>query len=136
MNHFPPKPAKARPSRVQQGVVLLESLIAILIFSFGILGIVGLQAAMIKNTSDAKYRADASYIAQQKIGTLWADPDTARVGWVIPAEDETDISNLLPNGKRSVVMSAAGEFTITITWQQPGSDEVHNFTTTAHIDGG
>ena len=45
----------------QQGVVLLESLIAILIFSMGILALVGLQAAMISNTSNAKYRADASY---------------------------------------------------------------------------
>ena len=54
----------------QQGVVLLESLIAILIFSLGVLGIVGLQAAMIKNTSEANYRADASHIARQRIGKM------------------------------------------------------------------
>ena len=47
----------------QQGVVLIEALIAILIFSMGIMALLGLQAAMIKNTSDNKYRADASFIA-------------------------------------------------------------------------
>ena len=61
----------------QQGVVLLEALIAMLIFSMGVLALVGLQAAMIKNTSDSKYRAEASFIAQQRIGMIWADPANA-----------------------------------------------------------
>ncbi|HLD10157.1 MAG TPA: prepilin-type cleavage/methylation domain-containing protein, partial [Methylophilaceae bacterium] len=60
-------------SATQQGVVILESLIAILIFSMGILALVGLQAAMIKSTSDSKYRAEASFIAQQRLGTMWVD---------------------------------------------------------------
>src|SRR5665647_338907 len=57
----------------QQGVVLLEALVAILIFSMGVLALVGLQAAMVKNTSDSKYRSEASFIAQQRIGMMWAD---------------------------------------------------------------
>lgn len=120
----------------QQGIVLLESLIAILIFSVGILALVGVQAVMIKNTNDSKYRADASFIAQQKIGLMWADPDPSSVDYVNPVETDTDISDLLPAGTRTVTSPAVGQFVITITWQQPGSNEEHNFTTTASITGG
>lgn len=57
----------------QRGFALVEGLIAILIFSMGILALVGMQAAAIKTSTDAKYRADASYLANQVIGQMWAD---------------------------------------------------------------
>ncbi len=121
----------------EQGVVLLESLIAILIFSLGILGIVGLQATMIKNTSDAKYRSDASYIAQQRIGELWANPEA------LPAADSdaqtTDISAVLPGGTLTLTPNPAveGQFTVTVSWLQPGTDaQPHTFTTIASVNGG
>ncbi len=116
----------------QQGVVLLEALIAILIFSMGILALVGLQAAMLKSASDSKYRADASYIAQQRIGQIWSDPDNAAT--YVEPNPGTDISALLPSGRR-IVTQAAGQFTITVTWQAPGEGQ-HNFTTFASIAGG
>ncbi len=127
MNRYSP------PSRVaQQGVVLLESMIAILIFSLGILALVGLQASMVKNTSDAKYRTDAAFIAQQRLGVMWADPDNL----ANYLEANTDISTLLPNGKRTVTLPAAGgEVMVLVTWQLPGQD-AHNFTTYARITGG
>jgi Tfp pilus assembly protein PilV len=59
----------------QQGMMLLEALIALVVFSFGILALVGLQAAMLKNTGSSKYRSDASYIAQKLVGQMWADPN-------------------------------------------------------------
>jgi type IV pilus assembly protein PilV len=58
----------------QQGVMLLEALISILIFSIGILAIIGLQAASIKMSSDAKYRSDASLLAGQYVNALWSEP--------------------------------------------------------------
>jgi len=117
----------------QAGVVLLEAMIAILIFSMGVLAIVGLQAAMIKNTADSKFRADAGFIAQQRIGLMWSDP----ANLVSYLEADTDISNLLPSGRRTVTQPVAGQFTVTVTWQQPGGGEAqHTFTTTARITGG
>jgi len=117
----------------QQGVVLLEAMIAILIFSMGVLAIVGLQASMIKNTADSKYRADAGFIAQQRIGLMWSDAGNL----ASYLETNTDISTLLPGGTRTVTQPVAGQFTVTITWQQPGAGETqHNFTTTARITGG
>ena len=60
----------SRAKHRQQGVALLEALIAILIFSFGVLGLVGLQASSIGFLSDARDRVDASQLAAQLASTL------------------------------------------------------------------
>ena len=136
------KPTSQKFSRkgksAQQGVVLLEALIAILIFSMGILALVGLQAAMIKNTSDAKYRSEASFIAQQWIGVMWSNPDNT-IAYLIPdnTDPRFDISARLPSGTRTVTQSVTdpNQYVITITWRQPGQAQ-HNFSTIASIAGG
>lgn len=115
----------------QQGVVLLESLIAILIFSMGIIALMGLQAAMIGNTTDAKYRADAAYIAQQRLGEMWANPTNLPLF----VESNTNISAQLPNGTRTVTLPTANQVQVAVTWQVPGKD-VHNVTINARIAGG
>jgi type IV pilus assembly protein PilV len=128
----------------QQGAVLLEALIAILIFSMGILALVGLQAAMIQNTTDSKFRADASYIAQKRIGIIWADPANAATY----VEANTDISSLLPGGLRTVTQTATNQFQVVVGWTAPGETALtvaaspcamavaHCFTTVASIAGG
>ncbi|HSI44463.1 MAG TPA: prepilin-type cleavage/methylation domain-containing protein [Methylotenera sp.] len=130
--------------RSQQGVVILEALIALVIFSMGVLALVGLQAAMIKNTGDAKFRADASFIAQQRIGMLWADPVNASTH----LEANTPIA-ILPNGKVTVTQPAAGQFRVIVGWTEPGETPAssattapcfmtvaHCYTTIASIAGG
>jgi type IV pilus assembly protein PilV len=57
--------------RSQSGVLLLEVLIALLIFALGVLGLVGLQANAIKQSGQAKYRADATLLANDLIGQMW-----------------------------------------------------------------
>lgn len=123
----------------QRGVALLEALVSILLFSMGILALVGLQGAMIKNTTDTKFRAEASYIAQQRIGMMWADPDNV-LGYLEPAPG-TDISitSGLPNGVRIVTqpnpVTYPFQFEVTIKWQQPGQLQ-HNYSTIVNIAGG
>ncbi len=116
----------------QEGVMLIEAMVAILIFSIGVLAIVGLQATMIKNTADSKYRSEASYIAQARIGQMWADPENA--GTYV--ETNTNIDTLLPNGRRTVTQPVPGQFIVTITWQPPGNATANNFTTNVRITGG
>ena len=117
----------------QQGVILIEVLVAILIFSVGVLAIVGLQANMIQNTAEAKYRSEASYIAQVRIGQMWAD----QANLATYLETNTDISTLLPGGTRTVTQPNPGEFQVRVTWLAPGpTSTTHNFTTTARITGG
>jgi type IV pilus assembly protein PilV len=56
----------------QSGVMLLEALIAILIFSLGILGIVGMQASAIAASRDAKFRSDAGLLANELVAQMWS----------------------------------------------------------------
>jgi type IV pilus assembly protein PilV len=114
----------------QQGAVLIEALVAILIFSLGVLAIVGLQGNMIKNVADSKYRSEASYIAQSRIAQMWADPAN------LPSyiETATPIA-VLPGGTRTVTTPVAGQYTVTVTWLQPGTATTHNYSTTARITG-
>ncbi len=116
----------------QEGVILLEALISILIFSLGVLALVGLQGAMIKNTTESRYRAEASYIAQQRIGQLWA-ANPADLSTYL--ESNTNISALLPAGRRSVTQPSPGQFLVTVNWQLPG-EPVRNLVMIANISGG
>ncbi|MDO9151866.1 MAG: prepilin-type cleavage/methylation domain-containing protein [Methylotenera sp.] len=115
--------------KTQQGIALLESMIAIVIFSMGILALAGLQGVLVKNTSDAKYRAEATFIAQQRLGLIWVGTGLADY-----IEVDTDISNLLPNGTRTVAISPERVVTVTVSWQLPGEEE-HTYSTNARIEG-
>lgn len=126
----------------QSGVVLLETLIAILIFSIGILALVGIQAAMVSNTSEAKYRSDANLIVQRRIAAIWTDPlGTQSEGDPLDPESNpgTDVSNLLPNGRRFTVQVSPGEFLVMVTWQPPGDPDdivIHRHMAVARVAGG
>lgn len=128
----------------QNGVILLEGLIAIVIFSLGILGIIGLQGSMIKSAAEARARAEASYIAQKRIATLWADPDNLPAYAVSSPGTDVSSSSALPEGRVMTEFGvAAGDNTscggdptcalVTVTWRQPGSPDVHKFQATARI---
>ncbi|MEY4978340.1 MAG: hypothetical protein RLZZ352_610 [Pseudomonadota bacterium] len=56
----------------QFGGVLIEALVAILIFSLGIMTVLFLQNNSIKITSDARYRTEAALLANRVIGQMWA----------------------------------------------------------------
>lgn len=135
MCQYPPRQSS------QQGIVLIEALIAILIFSFAVLGIIGLQAAMVKNTSDAKYRVDASNIAQKAIGEMWTHPDNmapAGIAAYLTQLQATVPTAQLPSGALSITAAPTpGQYIVSVTWTQPGQGEVqHNYTTIATISGG
>jgi type IV pilus assembly protein PilV len=136
MNKPASKPA-IRSARVQKGtqrgVALLEALVSILLFSMGVLALVGLQSTMIKNTSDAQYRSEASFIAQQWLGVMWSNPDPGNLPlYAINSSDPRyNISNLLPSGTRLVTVSGI-QATVTIAWQQPGKP-AHQLVTVANI---
>ena len=134
----------------QSGSMLLESLIAVLIFSMGILAIVGMQASAVKASSDAKYRSDASMVANQLIGEMWVNNRTQATlqanfqggggadgplytAWL------TDVQAALPGAAANppiVTVSAASLVTITVFWIAPGEPTgtaPHNFTVVAQI---
>ena len=62
---------RRRSSAPHRGVMLLEVLIALLIFSIGALGLVGLQAAATRQSNQASFRAEAALLAQDLVGQMW-----------------------------------------------------------------
>lgn len=125
------KRALPMANKFQNGIALLEALIAILIFSFGVLGIVGLQGAMVKGTTQAKIRSDASYIAERRISMMWAK--SANLASF--AEVDTPVVEL-PAGKRTttIIDAAKGEVNVLVRWTVPGEPE-HNYSANAYVVG-
>ncbi len=133
--------------KTQSGVALLEALVGILIFSIGILALMGLQAQSIRNTVEAKYRNEAAYLANQIIGQMWVDNRTNLVSYDTGAGTNpkmlawrTQVANTLPRvvagGANSPTIVVAGnQVTVTIFWQLPGSDSVlRQFSVVAQIN--
>lgn len=60
-----------RSSRPQHGVMLLEVLIALLVFSVGVLGLVGLQASAMQQSTQSRYRTEAMLLANDLTGQMW-----------------------------------------------------------------
>lgn len=143
--------------RNQQGSMVIEALIAILLFSMGILAIVGLQAASIRLSTDAKYRADASLLANQLIGQMWVSDRTpatlasnfasaSAVNNTYTAWRNNNVYAALPGVSGvpanqptvtvSTAASSVGEVTITLFWKMPGeaaSAPAHQYVVNAQI---
>jgi type IV pilus assembly protein PilV len=123
-----------KPRQNQAGVVLLESLIAVLIIAFGILGIIGLQSVSISAVSDARYRVEATALADELINQLWVDttnlnalPSYANNSAQLPATWLARV-NQLPGASEypPAISSAANNVvTLTIFWKVPSAAEIH-----------
>ena len=106
--------------------MLLEALIAILIFSVGILSLVGLQSMATRYSTDAKFRSTAGYLASKRMAEIWvADRST-----VTSAFQETGATLAdLPSGTRTVDVKGDAlsgyTATVTINWQLPGDTATH-----------
>jgi type IV pilus assembly protein PilV len=127
-------------AKKQSGVMLLEALIAILIFSLGIMTVVAMQATSVKLTGDAKYRSDATMVANQLIGQMWAsglplaqlktDYETDGAAYLVWLNDLVN-SKMLPGisltdetmkPQVSIIDAAdvtGGRVTITVFWRTP-----------------
>lgn len=69
--------ATGRPPALsaQGGSFLIEALLGILIFSLGILALVGMQASAISAQSDARYRIEAANLTEQLLNNIWLNVD-------------------------------------------------------------
>lgn len=115
--------------RNRHGFVLLEVLVALLIFAFGVLGIVGLQAAMTKAQTGAKSRGDAALLAQELIGNMWGDLPGLPNYTTSACESHqrcnvvrTKIAAVLPAGELEIEQREPGLVEITIRWTPPSED--------------
>ncbi|MDM0033580.1 type IV pilus modification protein PilV [Variovorax sp. J22P271] len=115
----PPLPG----SRRQAGVALLEVLVAILLFSFGILGLIGLQARAISYSTDAEDRNRAAMLANEIATTMWLNnsltvPADTLASWQLKVANAT--GGGLTGGVGTVTPDPVDHSAdILITWKAP-----------------
>lgn len=115
----------------QQGATLVESLVAILIFSMGLLALMGLQATSLSYSIDSKYRAEASYFADQILGRMWAGGGNTSLATYAcnPCSSGGNAETLawmsqiqaaggLPNATASITI-AGNSATVSVGWRAP-----------------
>ncbi len=112
--------------RRQRGVALIEALIAVLIFSFGVLGLIGLESAAINISVDAEDRNRATVLANDIASAMWLNNLNGAIS-VTPWQTACTTSSqpvYLPNchiAPPALVGGTTNTYTITITWL-PTSD--------------
>jgi type IV pilus assembly protein PilV len=135
--------------KVLRGVALVEALVAILLFAFGVLGLVGLQASMTRAQGAGKYRADASNLASEVIGLMWTDNPkvgghltnytTANCDGYDPCNAwKQKVTSTLPQGGATVTADASsGAVTVTLTWTIPNDGTAisgsHQYATSTNV---
>jgi|ERR1039458_930922 type IV pilus assembly protein PilV len=146
-----------RAKTQETGSVILEAMIAILIFSMGILALVGMQATAINSVADAKYRSTAGFLAEQIIGTVWATRQNSTISSasnVIAANPDptfacnpcgaangnpytqawavSGVAADLPNGAANIAINGAN-VTVTVQWTPPKHDSLTGVVTHRHV---
>jgi len=125
-NHTRPQLRHARHLRQlhqhgQRGMALIESLVSILIFSFGVLGLIGLEASAINFSADAEDRNRAALLANEVATSMWLNnsvtvPATQLTTFQTRAADP--IQGGVPSGQLTVTAVAARTADIAITWKE------------------
>lgn len=95
--HANAREARQTMRRDQEGVFLLEALIAILIFAVGILGIVALGATAVATQSDAQYRTEAARVADNIVSAIWTQVDRGSFGGTQPTDAKSRQDLLAPS---------------------------------------
>lgn len=133
-----------RAAKSQSGVMLIEALIGILIFSVGILALIGMQATAMRNTADARYRSEAAFLASQIIGQMWVDRTNlasyGAAGYAPRDNWVNQVSVLLPGiptdaPAPTITIGANNEVTVTIQWRQPGETQTRQLQFVNRING-
>jgi type IV pilus assembly protein PilV len=140
----------------QRGMLLIEALCAILIFSFGVLGLIGLQVNAVSQAGDAKLRNAAAQLADAYINQMWVsghsgaaiqtafNPSGASyTAWLGDASTAGTVMGTLPGVTASVntpsVKVACSTTTsvctvnIVMHWQSPKDTGAHSYATDASV---
>ena len=123
MNTTPFAPRRRRSSR---GFTLVEVLISILVFSFGLLGAAAMQSIAVQAGTQNGDRSRAAVLANEMVSTLWGDQSSTPVPaklllWQTKVSTTTDSG--LPNGVGTVTACSgvANCATVTIKWSAPSA---------------
>lgn len=116
-----------RAGRGQRGSALVEALVSVLLFSIGIIALLRVLGASVKDAGDVEYRATAASIADETIGRMWVD----RANLAAYVQNAAALA-ALPNGTRTVTVQG-NVVTVTINWQPPGADAARTHSVSATL---
>lgn len=140
-------PSSIKRRRQARGVALIEALVGLLIFAFGVLGLIGLQATMTKASTGAKFRADAANLGNELLGLIWSDAvanlgkyTTTGCASHAPCADwKRKLESQMPSAQFTLTQtsipgtkSVTSQFALTIEWTQP-DEGTHRFETAATV---
>lgn len=118
---------KTRMLRRSRGLSMIEVLVAVVLISFGILGLVSLQARAVQVSVSAEDSQRAALLANEIAATMWGENtvslDAAVVeAWADRVADPAVAG--LPNATGTVVVDAGGDVArVTVTWRAPHAAE-------------
>ena len=128
----------------QKGSMLLEALLAMAVFSVGVLGLVRMQAVSVTHVSNAKYRTEASFLANRVVAEMWSNrnnlPAYAYAGGAAPAvlaNWVTEVQGILPGAAANpplITLGAGNQVTVTMYWRPPNAATLHNYIVVAYIN--
>lgn len=109
------------PARSQRGMAMLEVLVAVLLFSLGLLGLIGLQTRAITYSIEAEDRNRAAMLANEIASAMWLantvtiDPAAGTPSW------NSRVAAALPSGTVTVAAEASipNSANVTIEWSPP-----------------
>lgn len=122
--------------KYQSGSTLIEGMIAILIFSFGMLGTMSFQANMLSETTQTSYRLNASMYVNSLVGAAQSDPiniacytyptlnsasncTSAKAYMTQWGSDVIKLKGASTVSPSAVYDATAGSLTITVYWKLP-----------------
>ncbi len=129
---------KAKRIHHQRGSSLLEGLLAIILFSIGLLSLLMLLSATLIESSNARYRIEASLLISDLVSHMWIG-DHSLNGLKTRFADTTSndyqswftsVSNRLPgvsakSNAPQITIDDARNVTVNIRWQIPGDSTSH-----------
>jgi type IV pilus assembly protein PilV len=122
-------------------MLLLQSLVALALFSVGALTVLMLSVNAMRQAAEAHYRTAASVLAVQMASQIRLGlRDAATLAAITTATGydafREAAARTLP-GTTSypplVTLDSAGRFVITVRWQQPGDTSVHQYVALTRI---
>jgi type IV pilus assembly protein PilV len=128
---------RPRIARSQRGIALLECLMALLIFSVGLLGLLGLEARVMSISVDSENRGRAALLASEIASQMWLNntvlPTAAPIAALTAiAGDQTQGG--LPGGVATVVqIGTTKTANITVTWQETSDNPATPSTLTTQV---
>lgn len=114
--------AIARPA---SGSVLLEALLAVVLFSIGLIALLMLLAASIREDSAARYRAQAALLMDEAVASMWAGDRTTLASRFGPAGADflawsARVQSQLPGASAyppAVQVATDNTVTLTVQWK-------------------